>query len=177
MEHSPIFETKRLICRPFQPCDNRDMLENWAADPRVQLEYGEPVYPTLAEVEALLADYIARYDSGYFHRWAILEKASGRSIGQIAFCRVYPDCHTAEIEYCISRAFWGNGYAGEALAGLIDYTFRYTDFRKLEAYHRAENLASGKVLEKSVMRRTDTVERFRRENVIPHGEICYCIEK
>ena len=98
-------------------------------------------------------------------------------IGQIAFCRVYPDCNTAEIEYCIGKKFWGKGYAGEALQAVIDFTFSNTDFTKLEAYHRIENTKSGRVLEKSAMEITDNVERFRRENQLPHGEVCYCIRR
>ena len=90
---------------------------------------------------------------------------------------MYPELQTAEIEYCIGQAFWGNGYAGEALNALIGFMFQQGDFIKLEAYHRAENIRSGRVLEKSVMRITDTVERFRRENTQPHGEVCYCITK
>ncbi len=59
----------------------------------------------------------------------------------------------------------------------MPYTFSNTDFTKLEAYHRIENTKSGRVLEKSAMEITDNVERFRRENQLPHGEICYCIER
>ena len=71
-----------------------------------------------------------------FYRWAIIEKKSMENIGQIAFCRVYSECNTAEIEYCIGENFWGNGYANEALAAVIDFTFKNTGFHKLEAYHR-----------------------------------------
>lgn len=171
------FETKRLICRQFMPEDYEDMFRNWAANPHIQFEYGEPVYDTVSKVKNLLAKYMEGYQEPDFYRWAIVEKKSEENIGQIAFCKVYSDCKTAEIEYCIGERFWGNGYAGEALAGLIDFIFRNTDFLKLEAYHRSENIKSGKVLEKSVMRVTDTVERFVRENKLPHGEVCYCIRK
>ncbi len=171
------FETERLICRPFIREDCKDMLENWIASPKVQFEYGEPVYTTFSQVETLLSEYIANYSKADFYRWAIIEKTSNKNIGQIAFCRVYSDSQTAEIEYCIGESFWGNGFAGETLSGLIKHTFLNTDFIKLEAYHRTENARSGRVLEKSVMHLTDTVERFRRENILPHGEVCYCIEK
>lgn len=171
------FETARLICRRFIPEDYADMLENWASNPHIQFEYGEPVYTTVPHVKALLAKYIDGYQKPDFYRWAIVEKASMENIGQIAFCRVYSDCQTAEIEYCIGEPFWGKGYAGEALTGLIDFTFRKTDFLKLEAYHRSENIKSGKVLKKSAMHITDTVERFARENKSPRGEVCYCICK
>ena len=172
---SELFKTERLICRPFRMEDAEDMLEYWASDPDIQLEYGEPVYTDIQQVRVLLNDYISGIKSKY--RWAVVEKTSGRNIGQIAFCKVWEDCRTAEIEYCIGKHFWGNGYAGEVLSALIRYAFENTDFERLEAYHRAENTKSGRVLEKSVMNKTDTVQRFVREEKAPSGEVCYFIEK
>ena len=60
---------------------------------------------------------------------------------------------------------------------MIRYAFSFTDFEKLEAYHRAENTKSGRVLEKSEMHKTDTVQCFVREGIVSEGEVCYCIEK
>lgn len=171
------FETERLICRPFREGDCGDMFKNWASDPNIQLEYGEPVYDTLEQAAELLKKYTEGYSSPDFYRWAIVEKSGGENIGQIAFCKVWSDCETAEVEYCIGGRFQGKGYAGEALWGLISHVFESTDFQKLEAYHRAENTKSGRVLEKSPMRVTATVERFVRENISPHNEVCYCITR
>ncbi len=169
-------ETERLLLRRFQSADAEDTAR-WASDPRVQHEYGEPVYETPEAVEGLLQKYLAGYAQPDTYRWAIEEKAGGQNIGMIAFCKVWADCETAEIEYCIAADFWGNGYAGEALSAVIGWAFANTEFRKLEAYHRAANPKSGRVLEKSAMHRTETVERFRRAGELPEGEICYCIEK
>lgn len=179
MQHfgTKTFETERLICRPFISKDYEDMFKSWAANPHIQFEYGEPVYTNISQVKELLTKYIESYQKPDFYRWAIVEKISKENIGQIAFCKVYSDCQTAEIEYCIGESFWGKGYAGEALSGLINFAFRNTDFLKLEAYHRSENVKSGRVLEKSAMHITDTVERFIREKSLPHGEVCYCITK
>ena len=170
-----MFETTNLICRRFTPYDCHDMLRNWASDPQIQTEYREPVYSDINEVSKLLSDYIENYQNPDYYRWAIIEKTTKENIGQIALCRVYSDCGTGEIEYCIGKHFWGRGYAGEALSGMIAYIFRNTEFQKLEAYHRAENIKSGRVLQKSAMKMTDNVERFAREKINPHGEICYCI--
>lgn len=52
------FETPRLICRRFRPEDCADMYRNWAANPRIQLEYGEPVYEDMPQVMGLLARYL-----------------------------------------------------------------------------------------------------------------------
>ena len=179
MKHcgTQVIETKRLRLRPFVLSDAADLLELWIADPAVQSEYGEPVYETLPAVEGLLNKWIAGYENPAFYRWAMIERQSGRCIGQIAFCRVYEDCRAAEIEYCVSAAFWGHGYAGEALQAVIEHTFENTDFAWLEVYHRAENTKSGRVLEKSAMHTTETVERFRRAGETPEGEVCYRIER
>lgn len=171
------FETERLVCRRFEISDSKDAFHYWASNPRIQLEYGEPIYDTLAKTENFIQSYINNYNSDDCYRWAIIKKDTGENIGQIAFCKVYSDCKTAEIEYCIGEDFWGFGYAGEALKGLIEYAFTETDFDKLEAYHRSENTKSGRVLKKSAMHICDNVERFRRENKEAHGEICYCIER
>ena len=141
------FETERLVCRRFEAYDWRDMLENWASLPEIQTEYGEPVYTDEAKVRGLLDSYIRSYEKPDFYRWAITERSSGRNIGQIAFCKVWEEQRTAEIEYCIGTEFWGKDYAGEAL------------------------------VEKSMMHTTDTVQRFVHEGVSPEGEVCYCIEK
>ena len=52
------FETERLICRKFCEDDCDDM-SCWASDPRIQPEYGEPVYDTPEKVRGLLDEYIS----------------------------------------------------------------------------------------------------------------------
>jgi len=157
--------------------DAADLLELWIADPNVQTEYGEPTYETMEAVEGLLKKWIAGYENPAFYRWAMVERESNRCIGQIAFCRVYEDCRAAEMEYCVSAGFWGKSYAGEALQAVIDHIFANTDFSWLEVYHRAENTKSGRVLQRSSMTVTDTVERFRRAGEQPVGEICYRVSR
>lgn len=58
---------------------------------------------------------------------------------------------------------------------MIQTVFANTDFAWLEAFHRQENTRSGRVLEKSPMHITGTVERFRRKGLMPEGEVCYRI--
>ena len=169
--------TPRLLLRPFVLEDADSMLEIWIADPTIQHEYGEPVYATIGEVRSLLESWSSQYSQPDFYRWAIIEIATGACVGQIAFCRVYSEEATAEIEYCIGQSRWGRGYANEALSAVIDYAFTNTGFVRLEAYHRVENRKSGRVLQKSCMQITDTVLRFVKAGVEPHGEVCYCIEK
>ena len=91
MKHlgTQMFETSRLNSRRISAFDYEDMYKNWASDPRIQFEYGEPVYSTVSEVKTLLNTYIESYSKPDYYRWAIIEKESNVNIGQIAFCKVY----------------------------------------------------------------------------------------
>ena len=122
-----MIETERLLLKHYSGEDKeiRNMLKNWISDPAVQKEYGEPVYTALSSVKVLMEKYLSEP-----YRWAVWEKKSGECIGQIAFCKIWDDIHTAEIEYCIGQSFQGNGYAGEALKAVIDYVFTQTNFER-----------------------------------------------
>lgn len=168
-------ETERLILRKFENGDAEDMFNNWASNPKVQLEYGEPVYLSKEQVKELLDKWLVKYSDNDFYRWAIILKESNVNIGQIAFCRVYEDVATAEIEYCIGESYWGKRYALEALNAVLEYMLLNSDFEKLEAFHREANSKSGKVLEKTLMKRVPTVRRFELSGENPEGEICYAI--
>ena len=97
-------ETERLTLRRFEYEDNESMRKNWIADEKIQSLYSEPVYSTAEEVKGLLDKYIGSYDREDYYRWAVIEKASGECIGQIAYFLVDSKNHFAEIEYCIGAA-------------------------------------------------------------------------
>lgn len=101
MKHSGTqnIETERLLLRRFESKDLMDMFCNWASNPKIQIEYGEPVYDSVEAVEHLLKQYMEKYEEPDYYRWAIIEKSTNTNIGQIAFCKVYSDCKTAEVEY------------------------------------------------------------------------------
>lgn len=140
--------TKRLILRRFEKSDADSVFRNWASDPEVQINYGEPVYKTKASVSKLLDGYIAKYEKPYYYRWAVIEKASGECIGQIAYFLVDPGNEFAEIEYCIGTKYQGKGYATEACKEIICYGFDQIDLHKVQICCRTANLKSRRVIEK-----------------------------
>ncbi|MNB65297.1 Ribosomal-protein-serine acetyltransferase [compost metagenome] len=144
-------ETGRLLLRPFEPGDAMSMLRNWIGDPKVQYEYGEPVYDSEEAVMELLRKWTASYAEPEFYRWAMIRREDRECIGQIAFCSVDTRHYFADIEYCVGRSYQGNGYASEALRAVIAYTFSYTSLNRLQAFHRGRNQHSARVLQKSGM--------------------------
>lgn len=163
--------TNRLLLRKFNQSDIPNMLKNWISDTDVQRDYGEPAYTNESDVVNLLNTWEHQY------RWAIILKDTNENIGHISFCRLYIDVNAAEIEYCVGKAFWGKGIVTEALYAFIKHTFLNTSIVKLEAFHKAENPGSGRVLQKSGLYPADNVMRYSYLPTAPDGEICYAISK
>lgn len=143
-----IIETERLILRKFEYSDDEAMLKYWVADEKIQSLYSEPVYSTKAEVKGLLDKYIGSYEREDYYRWAVIEKASGECIGQIAYFLVDSKNHFAEIEYCIGSAFQCKGYATEATKAVIDYGFNEINLHKVQICTKTINAPSKRVIEK-----------------------------
>ena len=141
-------ETERLTLRRFRYTDDDAMLKYWIADEKIQSMYAEPVYTTKEAVKELLDKYIGSYEKTDYYRWAIIEKASGECIGQIAYFLVDSKNHFAEIEYCIGSDFQCRGYATEATKAVIKYGFDKIDLHKVQICTKTINQASKRVIEK-----------------------------
>lgn len=141
-------ETERLVLRRFEYGDNASMLKNWVGDEKIQSLYSEPVYSTAEEVSGLLDKYVSSYARDDYYRWAVIEKASGECIGQIAYFLVDSKNHFAEIEYCIGAAFQCRGYATEATKAVIRYGFEQINLHKVQICTKTINQPSKRVIEK-----------------------------
>lgn len=140
--------TERLLLRPFMLSDGDAMLKNWIADEKIQSLYCEPVYSTKDEVKKLLCQYIDNYSKKDYYRWAIVWGENGECIGQIAFFLVDSENHFAEIEYCVSRQYQRRGLATEATKAIIRFGFEQIGLHKIQICHKANNIASKRVIEK-----------------------------
>ena len=140
--------TDRLILRRFEYSDDDSMLRNWIADDKIQSMYSEPVYSTKEEVKELLDKYIGSYERPDYYRWAVIEKASGECIGQIAYFLVDSKNHFAEIEYCIGAEFQCRGYATEATKAVIAFGFDRINLHKVQICTKTINQPSRRVIEK-----------------------------
>lgn len=159
-------ETERLILRRFEFEDNESMRRNWISDEKIQSMYSEPVYSTAEEVKELLDKYIGSYERDDYYRWAIVEKASGECIGQIAYFLVDSKNHFAEIEYCIGAAFQRRGYATEAAKAVIAYGFDRINLHKVQICTKTINKPSKRVIEKCGL----TYEGTLRDYFYMNGE-------
>ena len=153
-------ETQRLILRRFEIADTHSVFQTWINDPEVQNNYGEKACNTIDQAQQILEKWICSYNNNDFYRWTIILKETNENIGQIAFYLVDSENQRADVEYCIGQAYWGNGYAPEALKAVIEYAFRYIYLNRVQAFHRSKNASSGKVLQKAGMSYEGTLKQY-----------------
>ena len=155
MTHTAILETERLILRPFELSDTESVYRNLASDPDVVrfmcYEVCESLEAAHKHIEQWLEYFNKLTPGSSWCLFSIVLKSGGELIGTIDFHENDREAHAAEIGYQLGKAWWGNGYATEALRAIIDYCFESVDLNRLWADHDSRNIASGKVLRKAGM--------------------------
>ena len=90
---------------------------------------------------------------GQWLQLAIERKDTGEMLGDVAFHVTKSNLHTAYLGYTLARAFWGQGYASEAVRSLLGYLFGVLNLHRVIADCDAENAASIRLLERLGFRR------------------------
>lgn len=111
----PPLETDRLRIRPFRPAEDAAALAAVYSDAEV-MRYvtGGPLAPD--RVEAVLARHVAD-NAGDLGFYAVEERETGTVVGEVGF-GVF-ETGEPEVGWTFARAYWGRGYAGEAVRALL----------------------------------------------------------
>jgi ribosomal-protein-alanine N-acetyltransferase len=140
--------TKRLILREFEE-------EDWEPTFHYQRrpEYLQ-FYPWSEITRYDVQDFVGRFiswrhtDVRHKHQLAITLASTGELIGNVGIRAEFPGAFTAEIGFEVAPDHWGQGYATEAGAAMIDFAFRKLQYHRIEAQCVAENRRSARVLER-----------------------------
>lgn len=149
-----VLTTPRLRLRPFQESD----LEAFAAyrsDPDVaRYQSWTPPF-TLDQAAAFLGDMkLARPGQpGVWYQLAVERQSQPGLIGDCAFQVLADDDQQAEIGFTFSPLHQKQGYATEAVRGLLGYLFSDLRLHRVTATCDVENVASFRLLERVGMRR------------------------
>ncbi len=157
-------ETARLIFRRFSPKDAEDMYYNWAADPEVTKFLTWPCHSSPEATRALLEGWERQYENGSYFHWAIESKAIRQPIGSIAAMKLDEETNSAEIGYCLSRKYWGQGIMPEALIAVMHYLFEEVGLNRISSYHDVNNPKSGRVMEKAGLKYEGTLRQAAKNN-------------
>ncbi|MBP3701982.1 MAG: GNAT family N-acetyltransferase [Lachnospiraceae bacterium] len=117
-------ETQRLLIRDFTVEDATDLHEIFGDDET--MKNCEPAYDFEKTKKFLTEFCIGRKGAV-----AAVQRETGKVIGYILFKEMEDDVY--EIGWIFNRMYWGQGYAYESCAKLIDHAFRELNAHKIFA--------------------------------------------
>ena len=161
----PVLVTRRLILRPLELGDAKDMFE-YAGDPEntkyVLFDTHKTIYDSINFLSGAEAGYAKKASYDY----AVVLKESLKMIGSGGCMDVGKFPHSAGIGYIINKRYWGAGYAPEAMSAIVKYFFEVLRIHRVEAFHLIDNPASGRVMQKIGM----TLEGTHPDALFLRGE-------
>ncbi|MDO7877291.1 GNAT family protein [Hymenobacter sp. ASUV-10] len=161
--------TSRLTLRPLRPADLPAFLA-YRSDPNVARYQGFEPY-TEAQAEAFIASQTNQPIPAPPGEWVQIGIARAEDDLLLGDCALHLDGHDprlAEIGITLSAAFQGQGYAQEALRGLLRFCFETLELHRVIANMDVRNAAAVRLVEQLGLRR----EGHFRQNGWYKGEWC-----
>ncbi|MGN0904066.1 MAG: GNAT family N-acetyltransferase [Alphaproteobacteria bacterium] len=161
-----ILETPRILLREMTPDDFGSLC--------TLLQDGETMYAyegafSDAEVLEWLDRQRTRYARDGFGLWGMIEKETGRFIGQAGLTlQDAGGTEETEIGYLLNRGVWHCGYASEAAAACRDYAFQVLGRDRVVSLIRDSNRASQRVAERIGMKKEGLFIKHFRHVDMPH---------
>ncbi|MFK7925042.1 MAG: GNAT family N-acetyltransferase [Bacteroidia bacterium] len=154
------FETERLIIRRLRLEDVKEVYEGWGNDPQVTQYLSWGVHQSIEDTLSFLkrADDAWKQGSGHLP-FGLESKETGKLIGGIGYgiearCRV-------QVGYALKRTAWGQGFASEALTGLIGQIWQsFPEVHRISGMCHATHHASAGVMLKVGMEKEGVLKRY-----------------
>ena len=141
-------KTRRLLLRPFELRDARDVYE-YAKNPDWAVYLPLPSPYTYRDAE----EYVARSLLVSWDTDPIFAVTLNDNVVGSVDIRVDTRNSAAEIGYAVGREHWGQGIMAEAASAAIDWAFREFDLARISARADLDNRQSWMVMEKLGMQR------------------------
>ena len=165
------FTTERLLMRRYHMDDSRILYDKFGCDPQMYEYSGWNPYASPEMAEETVQKFIESYDRTDFYGWAI--EHEGSLIGTIGAYDYDPGKNRIEVGMSIERASWGNGYATEALIGVIGYLTEHEGIGVITAWCASDNIGSMKAMEKAGMKQTSTEKEALEVDGIKYDKLIF----
>ena len=141
----PTLNTARLVLRQVELGDAPDVLV-FRGDFEVQ-KYNGPVLRSVEQVQTLIKEVRAEYAAQQGITWAVTLERSGRVVGLFGFHDWNTYHRRAELGYDLARAYWGQGFASEAVRAIVHFGFERMNHNRIYANTITDNHESVRLLE------------------------------
>ena len=173
----PILETNRLLLRNFK-IDDAEEIYNYLKDPDISKFFPWETPKSVNDVINLLSFSKTKNKNNFGLDLAIVLKANKKVIGGCGFDKIDHAHKWGEIGYVISKEYWNQGIATEALKELILFGFKTMDLNRIEAVCITDNKASEKVMIKLGMKFDSNLRgRFYSKKNYYDAKMYYLLKK
>lgn len=139
------FLTPRLVLRRPRPADAEAIFARYASDADVTCLLSWPRHTSIDDTRAFLQFSEAEWERWPAGPYLLESREDGTLLGSTGLAFETP--HRASTGFLVARDAWGQGYATEALRGVVDIA-RTLGLVRLYALCHADHRASWRVLEK-----------------------------
>jgi len=124
----------------------------YARDPEISGLVAWQQHASLADSRRFIARSLVGRAKGGHYTWGIVRHTDQTFIGTCGFGEIDSTRGCGDIYYMLAKAYWGQGYATEAAAAVMQFGFTRLSLRLIEAQAFTDNAASLRVLTKLGLR-------------------------
>lgn len=170
----PQLKSQRLILRKLTLTDVPEV-QMIRSNEAVMKYMDSEKHLSLEIAENFVSENLKSYEQKTGMFWALIERSSGKMIGDFAFWKIDRKNSRTEIGYTLKPEFWGKGYMKEAMIQIINFGFSDLNLHSIEANINPANDNSRGLLKKLGFKK----EAYFRENYYFNGEYLdseiYCL--
>lgn len=147
-----VLETERLRLRHLDPSTDAEFILKLVNEPSFLQYIGDKGVHTLADARRYITDGPQQsYETNGYGLYKVELKNGGTPIGMCGLVRrdTLPD---ADIGFAFLAGYWGEGYAYESAAAVMNYARDRLDMKRVLAITTPDNVASGNLLNKLGLR-------------------------
>lgn len=153
MSATPTLHTRRLVLGTFAPGDASDLRRLAGAREIADTTVSIPHPYELDHALAWIGHQRRESVRGRATNFAVRLSPGSSLIGCAGLRDIDPEHMQAELGFWIGVDWWGQGYAREAAAAVIQFGFEQLGLNRIYAHHMARNPAAGQVLLHAGMQR------------------------
>ncbi|HEV3261936.1 MAG TPA: GNAT family protein [Gemmataceae bacterium] len=170
-QHPPTIDLDGARLRPLRVAD-ADALYAYLRDPAVTELTSYPAV-SVPLVDAMIDRSMSRWAAGELSKWGIALQQDDQLVGTCGFNEWSQLHRWAELAFDLAQAHWGKGLMRQAVAAVLQWTYRQDLVNRVHAFVRVDNKRSERLLERSGFVREGCLRNYRVCRGEPHDFYIY----
>ncbi len=158
-QHPPTIDLDGARLRPLHVAD-AEALYAYLRDPVVTELTSYPVV-SIPMVEAMIERSRSRWAAGELSKWGVALLHDDQLVGTCGFTEWSQVHRWAALAFDLAPANWGKGLMRQAVAAVLQWTYRRDQVDRVHAFVRVDNKRSQCLLERSGFVREGCLRRYR----------------